>query len=68
MASVKGSLRVVDGGGAPTRKSPLEAGYEHFRLDRMGNRASPNTLVHYDYMIRPFLASPTRTASGVSRT
>jgi hypothetical protein len=45
---VKGSLRVVDGGGTPARKSPLEAGYEHFRLNRMGNRASPNTLVALD--------------------
>lgn len=55
MASVKGSLRVVDGVGARGRKSPLEAGYQHFRLDRMGNRASPNTLIWYDHMIRPFL-------------
>ena len=56
MRTVRGSLRLIEGGGARGRKSPLEAGYEHFRLDRMGNRASPNTLIWYDDMIRPFLA------------
>ena len=55
MDRVKPALKVVDG--KPSAgKRPLEAAYEHFRLDRMGNRASPNTLAHYDAMVRPFLA------------
>jgi hypothetical protein len=55
MNRVKPALKVVDG--KPSAgKTPLEAAYEHFRLDRMGNRASPNTLAHYDAMLRPFLA------------
>jgi integrase/recombinase XerD len=55
MAGVKPDLKVV-GGSSAAAKSPLEAVYEHFRLDRMGNRVSPNTLSHYDHMVRPFLA------------
>ena len=51
MSSVKPALSVV--GGIPTvSKSPLQAAYEHFRFDRMSNRASANTLEHYDSMIR----------------
>lgn len=58
MAGVRPDPKVVGGGvasGAGAR-APLEVVYEHFRLDRMGNRVSPNTLSHYDHMIRPFLA------------
>ena len=50
MNRVKPALEVVDG--KPSAgKMPLEAAYEHFRLDRMGNRAAPSTLAHYDPMV-----------------
>ena len=35
--------------------SAIEAAYQHFRLDRQGSLASPKTLRHYEWMIRPFL-------------
>jgi site-specific recombinase XerD len=56
MGDVKPVLKVVGGKAAAVGRTPLEAAYEHFRLDRMGNRASTNTLEHYDAMTRPFLA------------
>jgi hypothetical protein len=56
MGDVKPVLKVVGGKAAAVGRTPLEAAYEHFRLDRIGNRAAPNTLEHYDAMTRPFLA------------
>jgi site-specific recombinase XerD len=56
MGNVRPVLKVVEGSAAEVGKTALEAAYEHFRLDRMGNRTSPNTLDHYDAMVRPFLA------------
>jgi site-specific recombinase XerD len=56
MGDVKPVLTVVEGRAPAAGKTPLAAAYEHFRLDRMGNRASTNTLEHYDAMVRPFLA------------
>jgi len=46
MGDVKPVLKVVEGRAPAAGKTPLEAAYEHFRLDRMGNRASTNTLGH----------------------
>lgn len=56
MDRVKVGLRVVDGGQSGGRKAPLAGADEHFRLDWMGKRVSPNTLTHYEAMVRPFLA------------
>jgi integrase/recombinase XerD len=56
MSLVKPALKVVESAARNLAPTPLEAAYEHFRLDRMGNRVSPATLAHYDAMIKPFLA------------
>ena len=37
------------------RQPPVEAGYQHFRLDRQGALVSPKTLEYYDGMVLPFL-------------
>ena len=52
------NVRVIQGRLAeiePHRTSAIEAAYQHFRLDRQGSLASPKTLRHYEWMIRPFL-------------
>ena len=48
---IQGRLAEVE----PHRTSAIEAAYQHFRLDRQGSLASPKTLRHYEWMIRPFL-------------
>jgi integrase len=57
MGHVNRGLRVVEGGAAVRpRRWPLEAAYEHFRLERQGNLLSQSTLDLYDNMVLPFLA------------
>jgi site-specific recombinase XerD len=53
MATMRGSVTVLDGGHAP---SPLEAAYDHFRLVLQGDLVSDRTLDHYDDMVQPFLS------------
>ena len=51
-------MRVIQGslsGFQARQPSAIEAAYQHFRLDRQGSLASPKTLRHYEWMIRPFL-------------
>jgi site-specific recombinase XerD len=45
-------MRVLEGGWE-RGQSPLEAAYDHFRLELRGNLVSKNTLEHYDYLARP---------------
>jgi hypothetical protein len=47
-------MRVIQGTAERHRQSPVEAAYDHFRLDRQGNLVSANTLQHYHYLGRPF--------------
>jgi site-specific recombinase XerD len=57
MVNVKGRV-TVGAGGAPsplTRHSPIESGYQHFRLERQGALLADKTLLYYDEMVRPFL-------------
>jgi site-specific recombinase XerD len=57
MVNVKGRVR-VGAGGAPSpsrRQSPIESGYQHFRLERQGALLADKTLLYYDEMVRPFL-------------
>jgi hypothetical protein len=57
MVNVQGRARVGTGG-APspsTRHSPIESGYQHFRLERQGALLADKTLLYYDEMVRPFL-------------
>src|SRR5207249_7479605 len=56
MSRVRPPMTVLQGGGADRRRSPVEAAYEHFRLERQGNLVSAATLQHYDDMVLPFLA------------
>jgi hypothetical protein len=62
MGNVRPVLKVLDGRVVEVGKTPLEAAYEHFRLDRMSNRTSTNTLDHYDAMVQPLLAALCRQA------
>jgi hypothetical protein len=55
MAFRKPVLRVITGLAAAPPHSALEAAYQHFRLERQGNRVSASTLEHYDWLVRPFL-------------
>src|SRR5437879_2194340 len=48
-------MRVLQGRAEPRARSGVEAAYDHFRLERQGDLASPATLEHYDYMVEPFL-------------
>jgi site-specific recombinase XerD len=49
-------MTVLQGGARERRRSPVEAAYEHFRLERQDNLVSAATLQHYDDMVLPFLA------------
>lgn len=57
MVNVKDRVRVGAGGGpSPSRRhSPIESGYQHFRLERQGALLADKTLLYYDEMVRPFL-------------
>ena len=57
MGSVRRAVRVLPGGApAPARRQPpIQAGYEHFRLERQGALVSRKTLEYYDGMALPFL-------------
>jgi integrase len=48
-------MRVITGAAEARARSGVEAAYDHFRLERQGDLASPATLEHYDYMVGPFL-------------
>jgi hypothetical protein len=52
---VRSSISVLEGGVGKRVRSPLEAAYDHFRLDRQGDLVSEATLQHYDAMVGPFL-------------
>src|SRR5437773_9810309 len=60
---IQGRLAEVE----PHRTSAIEAAYQHFRLDRQGSLASPKTLRHYEWMIRPFLRWLSSERPGVDR-
>jgi hypothetical protein len=47
-------MRVIHGGAQGPRRTALEDAYDHFRLERQGNRVSPKTLLAYDYHLGPF--------------
>jgi hypothetical protein len=47
-------MRVITGAAEARMRSGVEAAYDHFRLERQGDLASPATLEHYDYMVGPF--------------
>ncbi len=49
-------MRVLAGTAAGRRRTPLEDAYDQFRLERQGNRLSPQTLASYDYHIEGFFA------------
>jgi hypothetical protein len=51
------TIRVISGAAEARVRSNVEAAYDHFRLERQGDLASPATLEHYDYMVGPFLRS-----------
>ncbi len=48
-------MRVINGTAAARRRSGVESVYDHFRLERQGELASPRALEHYDYMFGEFL-------------
>jgi integrase/recombinase XerD len=48
-------MRVLYGTAEARVRSGVEAAYDHFRLERQGDLASPRTLEHYDYMFGRFL-------------
>ncbi len=48
-------MRVITGAAEARVRSGVEAAYDHFRLERQGDLASPRTLEHYDYMFGQFL-------------
>ena len=48
-------MRVITGAAEARVRSGVEAAYDHFRLERQGDLASPRTLEHYDYMFGAFL-------------
>ena len=56
MSRVRAPMTVLQGGARERRRSPVQAAYEHFRLERQGNLVSSTTLQHYDDMVVPFLA------------
>ena len=68
MSRVRAPMTVLQGGVRERRRSPVEAAYEHFRLERQGNLVSPTTLQHYDDMVLPFIAGPTTRGLTTSRT
>lgn len=44
-------MRVIEGSPQVRRRTPLQDAYEHFRLERQGNRASHHTLNAYDFHV-----------------
>ncbi len=55
MRLVRPTISVLEGGVGKRVRSPLEAAYDHFRLERQGDLVSPATLEHYDAMVVPLL-------------
>ncbi len=47
-------MRVIQGTAARSCQSAIEAGYDHFRVNRQGNLVSGSTLDHYRYLVGPF--------------
>jgi hypothetical protein len=52
----RGKGAVVEAAGRFRGVAVIEAGYQHFRLERQGALLAPNTLLGYDRMVLPFLA------------
>lgn len=52
----RGRGAVVEAAGRFRGQPAIEAGYQHFRLERQGALLAPNTLLWYDRMVLPFLA------------
>ena len=52
----RGKGAVVEAAGRFRGRPAIEAGYQHFRLERQGALLAPNTLLWYDRMVLPFLA------------
>jgi site-specific recombinase XerD len=52
----RGEGAVVEAAGRFRGVAAIEAGYQHFRLERQGALLAPNTLLWYDRMVLPFLA------------
>ena len=52
----RGTGAVVEAAGRFRGVPAIEAGYQHFRLERQGALLAPNTLLWYDRMVLPFLA------------
>jgi len=44
MQLVRRSISVLEGGAGKRVQSPLDAAYDHFRLERQGDLVSPATL------------------------
>jgi len=59
---------VVEAAGRFRGVAAVEAGYQHFRLERQGALLAQNTLLWYDRMVLPFLAGWARRTSSASRT
>lgn len=51
----RASAARIEAPGRSRRMPPIEAGYQHFRLERQGALLAPNTLLYYDRMVLPFL-------------
>jgi site-specific recombinase XerD len=62
MRLMKPTMSVLEGGAGKRVRAPLEAAYDHFRLERQGDFVSPATLEHYDAIVVPFLAWVTEAA------
>jgi hypothetical protein len=52
----RGKGAVVEAAGRFRGVAAIEAGYQHFRLERQGALLAQNTLLWYDRMVLPFLA------------
>jgi hypothetical protein len=50
----RGKGAVVEPAGRFRGLAAIEAGYQHFRLERQGALLAPNTLLWYDRMVLPF--------------
>jgi hypothetical protein len=62
-----GPVRAIQRTAARSRKSAIEAAFDHFRVDRPGNLVSANTLDHYHYLVSPFFAWLREVRSDVKR-
>ena len=60
-------MRVIHGGEQGPRRTALEDAYDHFRLERQGNRVSPKTLKAYDYHLGLFFAWLHRERPAIRR-